>query len=429
MNALITYIIVTVVSLGIFYTGYAVFLRKEPIFGFNRFYLLSSLFISYLIPLLLFAPPVFFKAMAGLPANGILKLITLSPVVISASDVKLTIFPNFLVLIYFIGMIFFAARLLIRIINIYKIRRDGYKSGNENLILWSTSNIPPFSFLRTMYLPANLKETPHIHDIIRHEQIHIDGLHSIDIICTQVFQIVFWFNPFITLTERALREIHEFKADKVVISAGIDPVVYTRILFSQDKTALAVVLGNNFNYSLIKRRITMFYKKSTRYALLKAIVVLPLAACIVMMFSISCQHSADDSPAAIKQTEAIPAPPPPPPPPPPAEKSVTPDDVFTVVENMPQYPGGDKARMQYMMDNIKYPEKAKQEGISGTVYVTFLVEKNGSIGTVKILKGIGGGCDEEALRVVSTMPKWKPGYQNGQPVRVQFNMPVSFKLS
>lgn len=174
----------------------------------------------------------------------------------------------------------------------------------------------------------------------------------------------------------------------------------------------------------------MFNKSSTRYARLKAIAVLPVAACIVMMFSISCQQSADETPAAVKSTEAIPAPPPPPPPPPPtSETSTGAEQVFTVVENMPQYPGGEEARMNYMIKNVKYPKEAKEKGIQGTVYATFIVEKDGSINNVKIIKGIDTRCDEEAFRVVSEMPKWKPGTQNGKAVRVKFTMPISFKLN
>ena len=80
------------------------------------------------------------------------------------------------------------------------------------------------------------------------------------------------------------------------------------------------------------------------------------------------------------------------------------------------------------MNNIKYPEVARTSGITGTVYVQFVVEKDGSISDVKVVRGIGGGCDEEAVRVVKSMPRWKPGKQRGQPVRVYFTLPIEFKL-
>jgi len=104
------------------------------------------------------------------------------------------------------------------------------------------------------------------------------------------------------------------------------------------------------------------------------------------------------------------------------------EEIFVFVEDQPGYPGGDESRLKYLRDNIKYPEMAKESGIQGTVYVTFVVEKDGRISNVKILRGIGGGCDEEAVRVIKGMPKWKPGKQRGRPVRAQFNMPIRFIL-
>jgi periplasmic protein TonB len=101
---------------------------------------------------------------------------------------------------------------------------------------------------------------------------------------------------------------------------------------------------------------------------------------------------------------------------------------FTVVEKMPEYPGGDEARIRFLVDNVMYPVKAKEKHIQGTVYIAFIVETNGSVTGVKVLRGIGGGCDEEAVRVTKMMPAWKPGYQKGKPVRVMFNMPVKFTL-
>ncbi|RLD59293.1 MAG: energy transducer TonB [Bacteroidetes bacterium] len=103
--------------------------------------------------------------------------------------------------------------------------------------------------------------------------------------------------------------------------------------------------------------------------------------------------------------------------------------IFTVVESMPGFPGGDAARMKYLASNIKYPTLARESGIQGRVFVTFVVETNGQVTDVKILRGIGGGCDEEAMRVIKNMPKWNPGKQRGKSVRVQFNMPILFKLN
>ena len=104
------------------------------------------------------------------------------------------------------------------------------------------------------------------------------------------------------------------------------------------------------------------------------------------------------------------------------------EEIFTVVEKQPSFPGGDDEMFKYLYSNIKYPQAAKESGITGRVFLTFVVEKDGSIANARILRDIGGGCGQEALRVVKSMPKWTPGEQRGRPVRVQFNLPVSFEL-
>jgi len=113
------------------------------------------------------------------------------------------------------------------------------------------------------------------------------------------------------------------------------------------------------------------------------------------------------------------------------------DDIIEVIdisdpvifaEEMPSFPGGDGERLRFLSDNIQYPQLASENGIQGTVYVQFIVNSTGEITDAKILRGIGGGCDEEALRVVNAMPRWHPGKQNGKNVRVLFSLSVSFRL-
>ena len=110
------------------------------------------------------------------------------------------------------------------------------------------------------------------------------------------------------------------------------------------------------------------------------------------------------------------------------EKDKNQEEVFMVVENPPKYPGGEPARQEFFAENMKYPKKAKEQGIQGKVYITFVVEPNGSVTNIQVLRGIGGGCDEEAIRVIRLMPNWEPGTQRGQAVRVQVNMPIKFSL-
>ena len=110
------------------------------------------------------------------------------------------------------------------------------------------------------------------------------------------------------------------------------------------------------------------------------------------------------------------------------EEEVLETEIFTVVESMPEFPGGMGELMKFLAKNIKYPPLAKESGIQGRVFINFVVEPTGAISNVKVLRGIGGGCDEEAVRVVASMPKWKPGKQRGKSVRVSYNLPVKFTL-
>lgn len=125
----------------------------------------------------------------------------------------------------------------------------------------------------------------------------------------------------------------------------------------------------------------------------------------------------------------------PPPPPPPAITKPAglgkpkEETIFTAVEQQPEFPGGVREMMKYLGTNLKYPPAAQRANISGRVFLKFVVEPDGSIGGISVLKGIGFGCDEEAIRVVKSMPKWNPGRQNGQNVRVYFTLPVSYTLN
>jgi len=111
-----------------------------------------------------------------------------------------------------------------------------------------------------------------------------------------------------------------------------------------------------------------------------------------------------------------------------AVEEVAEEEIFTIVEDMPSFPGGEEALFKYLAQNIKYPQIAKEAGITGRVFVNFVIDKEGNVTDVKVLRGIGGGCDEEAVRVVKNMPKWSPGKQRGKPVKVSYNLPIKFSL-
>ena len=110
------------------------------------------------------------------------------------------------------------------------------------------------------------------------------------------------------------------------------------------------------------------------------------------------------------------------------EDEVVEAEIFTVVEQMPEFPGGMNRLAEYLATNIRYPQLARESGIQGRVFINFVVEADGSVTNVRVIRSLGGGCDEEAMRVVRNMPRWTPGRQRGRAVRVSYNLPVNFRL-
>lgn len=175
----------------------------------------------------------------------------------------------------------------------------------------------------------------------------------------------------------------------------------------------------------------MITKPTKKYAGMLYFTWIPAA--LLLVFFLGTTHvNAQSQPADVtvsqaSATDQAPPPPPPPPAPPKAEPQDKPH-VFTVVEEMPKFKGGDKARIQFLVENLRYPEQARKDSIQGTVYVQFIIEENGSVTNAHILRGVNEDLDAEALRVVEMMPAWIPGKQDGKPVKVQFNLPLVFRL-
>lgn len=162
----------------------------------------------------------------------------------------------------------------------------------------------------------------------------------------------------------------------------------------------------------------MSKSRSQKIKLLKMAFILPLALLLTFVFSsmVTEKVVAQSDETEVKTASAS------------TDQNPQEEEIYTVVEKMPAFPGGDEARVKFLVENVKYPEEARKNGISGTVFVSFIVEKDGEISNVKLLKGVDDLLDNEALRVVKMMPAYEPGMQRGKPVRVQFNLPIQFNL-
>ena len=436
MNAhefITSYALPVAASIAVLWLAYRLLFVNSNRFKFNRSFLLVALLFSLALPLvgLLMgsnAPQIveFRHSMfSGYTLNEI--VITpdgpvATPIVDASSPAASTWYVSLwmvLGIIYLIGVAVMAVlfivklvRLVVLIIRSPKCKMDGYTA------VYTHKEQGSFSFFRYAFFPDENVSS----DIVRHEMSHIAHGHSWDILFVEIIMILQWFNPFIYFYKRELQSLHEYSADHDVVTSGVDKKNYMMLILQQCTAVDFSSMSNNFSLILTKKRIKMIIRneraKRLWWRLLATIPV--LAVLLIANARVSAQQvSKDDMNANEANTTDI------------AEFNVpkaSNDSIFDVVEVMPEFPGGMEKFMEYLSGNIKYPEEAKEKNISGKVFIRFVIEKDGSINDVQVLRGIGGGCDEEAVRVVKGMPKWKPGMQKGKPVRVSYNLPLSFKL-
>ena len=431
MNAqvfILVYLLPCSIALMVLWLCYRLLFVNSKSFQFNRFFLLTAMLFALALPLL----GTLFSHSSALADRSqqqwfsnifLLNEITITPDGISpegqavASDIAHPANSTFnlwklLGIIYLAGVIVsliaFSAKILkITILTLRspKEKKDGYTA------VYTHCDSNAFSFLHYAYFPDE-NVSP---DILRHELHHITHHHSTDILFTELMMILQWFNPFIYLYKRDLQLIHEYAADHEVLHGGADKGKYMYLILQQCTAVNFSSMSNNFNLLFTKKRIKMITSnEKTRRLWWRLLVIMPVLAALLVA---SPKVTAQEQTAAendLKVSMSFPA----------EEK----DSVYNQPEVMPEFPGGMEAMMKYLSENLKYPEQAKEKKTQGRVLVSFVVEKNGSISDVKVVKGIGNGCDEEAVRVIKAMPKWKPGMQNGKKVRVSFAIPISFKL-
>ncbi len=405
MNVL-DYLLRSTLYLLLFAGCYQLLLRRTTYFGLNRAYLLLTLFASLLLPFASLPD----SASETLPTG----VITLPSITIgrqpqsSAFDWSV---PVMLWIVYGTGTLIMLLRLAWRLGSVHQLIRQGTAQPQSGYVLvrLTHNQVASFSFSRYLVLSQGDAQTAP-DALIRHEEAHIRQRHTVDILCLEVAQAVFWFNPTLWYYKRALQEVHEFLADKA--AAGQINTNYMHQLVSYALDAPVAALTTPFiSFSTLKQRVIMLQKPtSPRRALLGYALVLPLAATLVM-----CTQAEQDKP--VTQTEAS------------APKPVKVDgEVFTVVEQQPEFPGGMKELGSYLQDNLKYPQAAQKANATGRVFVNFIVTKTGEITDVRVLKDVGFGTGEEAVRVVSKMPRWEPGRQGTEPVNVRYNLPINFQL-
>ena len=277
-----------------------------------------------------------------------------------------------------------------------------------------TGDYSPFSFFRWIFVNPVNKSPSQVKQILTHEQTHVAQWHSVDALLSQLFVAAFWFNPVAWLMRLQVRNNLEYLADRSVISGGTDKKAYQYHLLAVAYRTNVATITNNFNVLPLKKRIKMMNKQTSNpLARFKYLLFVPLAIALLAMNSTTIRANVQKK--VVKTTKTT-------------KKADASNKVYEVVEQMPTFPGGDAALMKYLAENIKYPVSAQKAKEQGRVVVQFIVEKDGAVTSVKTVRSVAPALDAEAVRVIKAMPKWTPGRQGGQPVRVNYNVPVSFRL-
>ena len=473
MNSLVNFILESGVSLALLSLIYVFFLRKETFFKINRLFLLGSLLFSVILPLIklriLNPQPIMLAEVTVTPYRNMIEAITIYSHGFSGSVEQAIISTSLFIYIYLAGVAFFLGRFLFRIIQILLIiRKNKIQVADGIKMVLMEKETSPFSFMKYVFVSESLLQSKGYDKMIEHELEHVKQGHSLDVIVLEVLTVFQWFNPFMWMLNRAIRENHEFLADQAVLNSGVTRGYYKKLLLDQF-VGEQLVIANNFNYSLIKNRIKMMSKiESSKYAITKIAFGVLVAASLIIAFACEQKESVEieqptlnDNSIKIETTittdgkikiegtkedlvnfktvfseklnlneitdslgnyyleEIV------------VQKPKTLDSeeqIFFIVEDMPEFPGGEIALRQYIGNSVKYPADAVKDGTQGKVYITFVVSKDGTIANAKIARSVSPSLDAEALRVVNSLPVWKPGKQRGQAVNVSYTVPINFKL-
>lgn len=422
------YLLQVNVGLILFYALYKLVCTRDTFFRSRRFILIVSLVLPFILP--------FIDVREWLESRDRMIMLThfdysavLPEIVVGSEAVetgnRVFVLSEWIGYLYLAGVVVLLVRLAVQAFSLYRlIVRMPEKEINGVRVKCLNDPSGPFSFFRWIFMnPAAVKEDE-ISEILTHEMAHVKQHHSVDVLLAEMVSICCWMNPFAWLLKREVRLNLEFLADRKVMEAGFATKSYQYHLLGLAYNH-KYGLSNNFNFSHLKQRIIMMNKKKSNAAghIKYALFVLPAFALLVAG-NISCSQDASQTEDAKEEVvapvspEAKEAP----------ADSTAKEEVFMVAEQMPEFPGGMKEMLKFLQENVKYPENAMKNNVQGRVIVQFVIEKDGTPTEFKVARSVDPDLDAEALRVLQTMPKWKPGMQRGKIVRVKFTVPVSFKL-
>ena len=415
---ILPYVIKSAMALALLYTCIIPLLEKETFHRFNRILILGCLIMSFAILL------VHFTGGTNPTVDMVRQTVQLPEVLINgdASEQSIWSWADIMICIYIIGVVAIFFMTVVQTVRLTKqLRQCEHITDNRgNTIVLTDCATSPFCLFHYIVMSrddyANNRSF-----ILTHEQEHIRLGHCIDLIILQVATIIQWFNPFVWLIGKNLKAIHEFEVDEAVLNKGIDATQYQQFLVIKAVGNRLQPFANNLNKESLKRRIIMMnQKKSNRWMMLKALFIIPVATLAVSVFASNTGVSTVTR-EAVRTANALPTTN--------MQTQQSATKAYDVVEVMPKFKGGESAMMEFLMMNMKYPQTAVKAKQQGRVIVGFIVRKDGTVSDVHITRSVGYDVlDKEAMRVVKSMPAWEPGKQNGKPVNVKYNVPITFRL-
>jgi len=314
------------------------------------------------------------------------------------------------------------------ILRVVRLKRNGRKIDfTAYTLVYIPQELAPFSYFSTVFLQESMEENTDRDFIINHEIVHVKQLHTCDNLIVEVCLIVFWFNPFIWVIKRALRNTHEYLADAEILSKCSANTDYQSLLLRQINGNSPLVVTSSFNSMIGKRIRMMCSSQSSLLAQCKPLLVVPLLVCLALVFACDKeqndltsntfqQKSVSDSPQIEFDENSMPI-------------SYMGEKVHIVVEEMPSYKGeGVKAFRNHIIEQLRTSEVAMVNNLSGMVIVQIIIDFNGEVSYARVVRSIDPLLDQEAIRIVKSSPKWEPGKHLGKPVNVLAVFPVNFSL-
>ena len=494
MIALLNFVLESSLSLFGFFGLYFLLFRNDNQLFFRRFYLISTVVLSLLFPLMDFSDGFF-----SVPAPESISVGEMAPfympeiTIQTGSAAAVEKESNYWSVIVLGGFLLLSLAVLIRsaiqIVSIIRLKNDSRfekkRLGNHTLV-FTRGVTPTFSFMNTIFIgdENNISEED-TRQILLHEMAHVRQRHSLDNLFFEVMSAIFWYHPVIWYYKQEARAVHEYLADRGA-TKDCDREKYVSLLSRVALESYGLQVGAYFNASQTLKRIKMVSLNGEEKKWWKTLMSIPVIG--MMFFVFSCNKEiineleileetvaqvemppdvvghfnmlkennpdlefayvevSEDNRERIEMLRSI------------DQKTLAGifpfpdrgviglllsdtydfnravskldgDNIFTIVEDPAMPEGGYKAFYAFISDYLQYPVQAREKGVEGKVFVQFIINEEGYLTNVEAVKGIGAGCDKEAVHVVAASPKWKPARQRGQAVKQRIVLPITFKLN